>query len=71
MFKVTFRDTKDTRDLTKGLHLQAVPNIGDMIHIRERVYHGSSLSGRVTARHWHIATKEPGESEVVVFVDID
>ena len=71
MFKVTFRDARNERDLTDGVFLPDVPAPGDAIHIRERAHHGSSQSGHVTRRHWHIATKEPGESEVVVLVALD
>ena len=71
MFKVTFRDAHTENDLTGGIFLPDVPAPGDAVHIRERIYHGRSQFGHITSRHWHIATKEPGESEAVVFVALD
>lgn len=72
MFKVTFRDTGNERDLNDApIYLPDIPTQGEAVYFRERGTAGRARSGRVTSRHWHIATKEPGESEVVILVTMD
>lgn len=75
MFRVTFRDEKTNQNLTKSpLLMQAIPVQGEMVYIREYANSGSSRppqTGRVTSRHWLIASLEPDESEVILMMAME
>lgn len=70
MFRVVFRDERNGKDLTPEVILPAIPAVGEPVYIRERLHHRPQ-TGRVTARHWNIVTKEPENSEVIVLVKLD
>lgn len=70
MFLVRFRDANRDSDLTKSMHLPAIPSVGEPVYIRELPHHRPQ-TGRVASRHWHIATKEIESSEVVILVTLD
>ena len=72
MFKVTFRDVSTEQNLSEPVFLPDVPGQGEAVYFRDRA--GSTRraeAGRVVSRHWHIATKEPGESEIVILMAMD
>jgi hypothetical protein len=71
MFKVTFRDAHNNSDLTNGIVLPSIPAVGEPVHLKERAHHGRAQTGHVTSRHWHIMTREPEDSEVVILVALD
>lgn len=71
MFKVWFKNASNDRNLTNdAVILPQVPGVGEAVYLRERPHHGPT-TGRVASRHWHIATREPENSEVVVMVQLD
>ncbi len=70
MFKVVFRDERNSSDLTPVVILPAIPAVGEAVYIREQPHH-RPRTGRVASRHWHIATKEPENSEVILLVQLD
>lgn len=71
MFKVFFRNAKTGYDLTGAVYLPAIPAVGESVDIKEREHHGRSQTGRVTARHWFILTKDTEGSHAVVSVALD
>lgn len=70
MLRVVFRDERNGNDLTPEVILPAIPAVGEPVYIRERPHHRPQ-TGRVTARHWNIVTKEPENSEVIVLIKLD
>jgi hypothetical protein len=71
MFKVTFRNAADDRDLTKTVFLPELPAKGEKVHVRQKTDSWRNRIGTVTERVWYVVDDDPGASEVVVMVSLD
>lgn len=71
MFRVTFRNAADERNLTKTLFLPEVPARGERVHIRQKPDSWRIQEGTVTDRIWFVVDDDPGASDVVVMVALD
>ena len=71
MFKVTFRNATNDRDLTKAVFLPELPAKGEKVHVRQKPDSWRNQTGTVTERIWHIVDDDPGASEVFVLVSLD
>jgi hypothetical protein len=71
MFKVTFRNADNERNLTNGLFMHEVPARGERVHIRQKVDSWRDQQGTVTDRIWFVVDDEPNASDVVVMVTLD
>lgn len=71
MFRVTFRNVDNDRDLTKAVFLPEVPAKGEKVHVRQKPDSWKNQAGTVTERTWYIVDDDPSASEVIVMVALD
>jgi hypothetical protein len=71
MFRVTFRNVENDRDLTQTLLLPVVPDKGERVHIRQEPDGWRVQEGVVTERVWYICATDANASDVVVLVALN
>lgn len=71
MFKVTFRNAENDRNLTQTLVMPVVPDKGERVHIRRNPDDWRVQEGVVTERVWFICDADANVSDVVVMVALN
>lgn len=71
MFRVTFRNAENDRNLTQTLVLPVIPDKGERVHIRQEPDAWKNQEGVVTDRIWFICNADANASDVVVMVTLD
>lgn len=71
MFRVTFRNADNDRNLTGQLVLPVVPDKGEKVRIRQKPDSWKALEGVVLDRIWFICDEDATQSDVVVMVGLD
>lgn len=71
MFKTTFQNADGNGWLAGPIFLPSIPAMGEPVEIKEKAHHGRATVGHVVRRTWHIVSKDPGESEVIILVAVD